>query len=89
MLIQVTSEKDAAKCPHNPFDLTKVWRRKDYTLIEAGVMELYRNPENSFAGVPSVGVHRQPPDPPRSAPDRRTCPLRPPAAAQQYASRRL
>ena len=51
MFIQVMPEKDAAKCPYNPFDLTKVWFHKDYPLIEVGVMELNRNPENYFAEV--------------------------------------
>ena len=37
--------------PYNPFDLTKVWFHKDYPLIEVGVMELNRNPENYFAEV--------------------------------------
>jgi catalase len=45
------AEKDAAKCPYHPFDLTKVWFHKDYPLIEVGVMELNRNPENYFAEV--------------------------------------
>jgi len=44
MSIQVMPEKDAAKCPYNPFDLTKVWFHKDYPLME-------RNPENYFAEV--------------------------------------
>ena len=44
-------EKDASKCPYNPFDLTKVWFHKDYPLIEVGVFELNRNPENYFADV--------------------------------------
>jgi catalase len=44
-------EKDAAKCPYHPFDLTKVWFHKDYPLIEVGVLELNRNPENYFAEV--------------------------------------
>jgi catalase len=44
-------EKDAATYGHNPFDLTKVWFHKDYPLIEVGVMELNRNPENYFADV--------------------------------------
>ncbi|MCK7489920.1 MAG: catalase, partial [Anaerotruncus sp.] len=39
------------RCPYNPFDLTKVWFHKDYPLIEVGVMELNRNPENYFAEV--------------------------------------
>jgi len=51
MKIQVMSEKDAAKCPFNPFDLTKVWPHSDYPLIEAGVLELNKNPENYFAEV--------------------------------------
>jgi len=51
MFIQVVPEKDAAKFPFNPFDLTKVWPHKDYPLVEVGVMELNRNPENYFAEV--------------------------------------
>ncbi len=51
MFIQVMSEEDAVKCPIHPFDLTKVWPHKDYPLIEVGVMELNRNPENYFADV--------------------------------------
>lgn len=51
LFIQVMPEKDAATCPYNPFDLTKVWFHKDYPLIEVGVMELNRNPENYFAEV--------------------------------------
>jgi catalase len=49
--IQVMPEKDAAKCPYHPFDLTKVWFHKDYPMIDVGVMELNRNPENYFAEV--------------------------------------
>ena len=49
--VQVMPEKDADKTPYNPFDLTKVWPHKDYPLIEVGVMELNRNPENYFAEV--------------------------------------
>ncbi len=51
MFVQVMPEKDAANCPYNPFDLTKVWYNKDYPLIEVGVLELNRNPENYFAEV--------------------------------------
>ncbi|MGL4364462.1 MAG: catalase, partial [Bacteroidales bacterium] len=36
---------------HNPFDLTKVWSQKEYPLIEVGVLELNKNPENYFADV--------------------------------------
>jgi catalase len=37
--------------PYNPFDLTKVWYKKDFPLIEVGEWELNRNPENYFAEV--------------------------------------
>ncbi len=49
--VQIMPEKDAAKYRFHPFDLTKVWSKKDYPLIEVGVMELNRNPENYFAEV--------------------------------------
>jgi catalase len=51
MLMQVMPERDAAKCPYHPFDLTKVWYHKDYPLIEVGIVELDRNPENYHAEV--------------------------------------
>jgi catalase len=51
MFIQIMPEKDAAKYHFHPFDLTKVWMHKDYPLIEVGVFELNRNPENYFAEV--------------------------------------
>lgn len=51
MYIQVMTEEKARKLPYNPFDLTRVWYHKDAPLIEAGVMELNRNPENYFADV--------------------------------------
>ncbi|MDI6727006.1 MAG: catalase [Smithellaceae bacterium] len=49
--VQIMPEVDAASCPYHPFDLTKVWFKKDYPLIEVGVLELNRNPENYFAEV--------------------------------------
>jgi catalase len=51
MFIQIMPEADASKVPYNPFDLTKVWPHADYPLIEVGVVELNRNPENFFAEV--------------------------------------
>ncbi len=51
LFVQVMPEADAAKVPYHPFDLTKVWPHGDYPLIEVGVMELNRNPENYFADV--------------------------------------
>ncbi|NQV22634.1 MAG: catalase [Rhodospirillales bacterium] len=49
--IQVVPEADAAKFPFNPFDLTKVWPHVDFPLLDVGVLELNRNPENYFAEV--------------------------------------
>lgn len=49
--VQIMPEKDAAKVPYNPFDLSKVWPHGDYPLIEVGVLELNRNPENYHAEV--------------------------------------
>lgn len=51
MKIQVVPEKEAANFPFNPFDLTKVWPHQDYPLLDVGVLELDRNPENYFADV--------------------------------------
>jgi catalase len=51
LFIQVMSEEQAKTHKHNPFDLTKVWPKADYPLIEVGVMELNRYPENYFAEV--------------------------------------
>ncbi|HTC07153.1 MAG TPA: catalase [Acetobacteraceae bacterium] len=51
LCVQVMPETDADKTPYNPFDLTKVWPHADYPLIEVGVMELNRNPDNYFAEI--------------------------------------
>ncbi len=51
MKIQVMTDEQAKNHKHNPFDLTKVWSQKEYPLIEVGVMELNKNPENYFADV--------------------------------------
>jgi len=51
VMVQVMPEKDAESYAIHPFDLTKVWPHKDYPLIEVGIMELNRNPENYFAEV--------------------------------------
>ncbi len=56
MYVQVMPELDAEKTPYNPFDLTKVWPHKDYPLIEVGVMELNRNPDNYFAEIEQVAM---------------------------------
>jgi catalase len=49
------NEEDANTYHIHPFDLTKVWPHGDYPLIEVGVMELNRNPENFFAEVEQAG----------------------------------
>ncbi|SDR51140.1 catalase [Rhizobiales bacterium GAS113] len=54
--VQIMPEADAGKHWYNPFDLTKVWPHKDYPLIEVGVLELNRNPENYFAEVEQAAL---------------------------------
>ena len=49
--VQIMPEQEAATYHLNPFDLTKVWPHNDYPLIDVGVLELNRNPENYFAEV--------------------------------------
>ena len=51
MKIQVMTLEQAKKCSFNPFDLTKVWPHKDFPLMDVGVLELNKNPENYFADV--------------------------------------
>jgi len=51
LFIQVMSEEEAKTFPFNPFDLTKVWPKGDFPLIEVGFFELNKNPENYFAEV--------------------------------------
>jgi catalase len=54
--VQVMTESDVGKHWYNPFDLTKVWPHKDYPLIEVGILELNRNPENYFAEVEQAAL---------------------------------
>ena len=49
--VQIMPEEEANTYHINPFDLTKVWPHGDYPLIEFGVLELNRNPENFFAEI--------------------------------------
>jgi catalase len=51
MQIQVMTDEQAKNCPFNPFDLSKVWPHGDYPMIDVGVLELNRNPDNYFAEV--------------------------------------
>lgn len=49
--IQVMTEEQAAKHHENPFDISKIWKHKDFPLIPVGVIELNRIPDNYFADV--------------------------------------
>ncbi len=49
--VQIMTEEQAEHMPFNPFDLTKIWPHRDFPLIEFGILELNRNPENYFAEV--------------------------------------
>ena len=49
--IQVMTEEEAKTYKWNPFDLTKVWPHSDFPLIDVGVLELNKNPDNYFAHV--------------------------------------
>lgn len=51
MYIQVMTEEQARQMKNNPFDLTKMWLKKDFPLIPVGEFELNRNPDNYFAEV--------------------------------------
>jgi catalase len=54
--VQIMPESDVGKHWYNPFDLTKVWPHKDYPLVEVGILELNRNPENYFAEVEQAAL---------------------------------
>lgn len=49
--IQVMTDEQAKSCSFNPFDLTKIWPHSDYPMIDVGVLELNRNPDNYFAEI--------------------------------------
>ncbi|MDY4888927.1 MAG: catalase [Sphaerochaetaceae bacterium] len=49
--VQIMTEEQAKKHYENPFDITKIWRHKEYPLIEVGELVLNRNPDNYFAEV--------------------------------------
>lgn len=51
MKIQVMTEAQAQQTAFDPFDLTKVWPHGDFPLIDVGVIELSRNPDNYFAEI--------------------------------------
>lgn len=57
MYIQVMTEEQADAMKNNPFDLTKMWFKKDYPLIPVGEFELNRNPDNYFADIEQAGFN--------------------------------
>jgi len=44
--IQIMTDEQSKTHKDNPFDLSKVWSKKEYPLIDLGVLELNRNPNN-------------------------------------------
>ncbi|RNF85124.1 catalase [Montanilutibacter psychrotolerans] len=58
--VQVMTDAQAdewsARTGWNPFDLTKVWPHGDFPVIEIGVLELHRNPDNYFAEIEQVAM---------------------------------
>lgn len=59
MYFQIMTEEQAANYKENPFDVTKTWSHKEFPLIEVGVLELNRNPENYFADVEQAAFNPQ------------------------------
>ncbi len=51
LYVQVMPYEEAKTYRYNPFDLTKIWSKKDYPRIKVGTMTLNRNPENHFAQI--------------------------------------
>lgn len=54
MYIQVMTEEEAKNHPTNPFDITKMWLKKDFPLIPVGEYELNKYPDNFFQDVEQV-----------------------------------
>ncbi len=51
LAIQLMTLDEAKANPFNPFDLTKKWDEELFPLMDVGILELNRNPENYFAEV--------------------------------------
>jgi len=51
MYVQLMSEEQANAMANNPFDLTKMWPKKNFPLIPVGEFELNHNPDSYFAEV--------------------------------------
>ncbi len=51
LFVQIMAEHEADGLAFNPFDLTKVWPHGQFPLVEVGVLELDRNPDDYFEEV--------------------------------------
>jgi catalase len=51
MYVQIMTEEQANAMGNNPFDLTKMWLKKDFPLMPVGEFELNQNPDNYFAEI--------------------------------------
>lgn len=51
LMVQIMPYEDAKTYRFNPFDVTKIWPHSDYPLVEVGVMELNRNPDDFFSEI--------------------------------------
>ncbi len=49
--VQLMTEAEADAMETNPFDLTKMWLKKDFPLIPVGEFELNKNPDNYFVDI--------------------------------------
>ncbi|WP_333794570.1 catalase [Hyphomicrobium sp.] len=56
LFVQVMTEEEAKHTSYNPFDLTKVWPHGEFPLIEVGMLELNRNPDNYFAEIEQLAL---------------------------------
>lgn len=49
--IQTMTPEQATEVQFDPFDITKIWPRKEFPMQEVGRLELNKNPENYFRDV--------------------------------------
>ena len=54
--VQIMPLDEAENYRFNPFDLTKVWSKKDYPLHDVGYFVLNRSPRNFFAQIEQVAL---------------------------------
>jgi len=54
--VQIMPLDEAENYRFNPFDVTKVWSKKDYPLHDVGYFVLNRNPRNFFAQIEQVAL---------------------------------